>query len=279
MPEPVFLTDDMIASYENAMLEGFRAEADANAQIPPIPKGTYVVKVQWGEEDAEKRFVLRESETSGKYVSTSVVAEIIENPLNPPDLVGRSVYGACSTLVRQSGNKGTTSMQGVIQAAGKEWADRLASLPATIGSQLGVLKELLNGGGFICGVLLDWEARLYDKEADETVFQLRGMTSFPKIDDTTYNHIVVCQEEGKFKGTEVAARAVIKRWLSLAQVDGALDAAGVEVEAEDAQAAQTAAPAPTPAPAPAAARTPAPAAAPAAPARAAAPARRPLPRG
>jgi hypothetical protein len=271
MPEIEYLTMTELESFEEELASSFNAEADANASVPPFPKGVYVFSLKFQEDDPDKRWVQKMKEdTKEKYYFTNIVAEIAENPANSPDYVGRKVFANAMTLVMK--NTGTTSAQAIIQAMGE--GDKLLTMPRTHQTQIKLLNSLL-ANGTLCGAETDWEANEYDKEKKVTKFRLRGMNSFPKFKDGTPIPVAIDDHGG-----EHPARCYVKRWLTLEQVEELLnkaeeveDAEGGADEGEAEEAAAAAPPAPPARTAPA--TRPAPAAA--APAPAKPPARRPVP--
>lgn len=218
-----YLSMTQIESFEEELSSAFNPEADANAQIPPPPKGIYVVKLSFGEADADKRWIAKMTESANeKYYLTNVVAEIIENPANPIDCIGRKVFSNAMTLVMK--NTGTTSAQAIIQAMG--YGNELLTRPKVHQTQMRLINELL-ANGELCGMECDWEAQIYNKEKKTQEFRLRGMNSFPK--DKAGNPIPMAITE---EGVEVPARAFVRRWLTLEQLEE-LAAKGLAEEGND----------------------------------------------
>jgi hypothetical protein len=210
MADIEFVSLAELEQFEEQLTANFRADADANALMAPFPKGAYVVKLAFSEADPDKRWQRKmRAETNETYYLCGVTAEIADVPNNPAEYVGRKVFGNAMTLVTRG--SGTTSAQAIIQAAGH--GEKLLTMPATHQTQTKLINQIV-GGEAICGMFSDWEANVYNKEKKETEFRLRGMNSFPK--DKQGNPLPFAYDE---KGQEVPARNIIRRWLTLAQVE------------------------------------------------------------
>lgn len=163
-----------LAQYEQELV-GYLPEADANASVPPPPKGEYVLKLTFRDKEPEKQWIPKVSnKTTVTHLMTYIECEIVDNPLNPPEFVGRKIRHQVGTWVMPQ--TGTTSIQAVVQAAG--YGVKLLNAPKTNVRLATVLSEVLNAESLVIGDL-DWEINKYDKEKAETVFVLRGMNSFP----------------------------------------------------------------------------------------------------
>ncbi len=286
--------------------EGYNPDADANAGLPPLPKGDYLCIVKYQETDPEKRWPsgkgkdektgqmvstgqLPVTKDGKKYAYTSVGIELNGN--TEPSNDGRLFNGMVNTLVMK--NTGTTSIQALLQGADAE-PDELRAANSIKG-QVALLDKYLSDGNTIAGVHLDWEASYYRKDLmnPETgkmgweVFRVRGMKKFPPAKDKDGKVIPgVYSPVYPFSHPDIAgvpvnedlnARNFIHHWVSVNEITGAQ----VEQEPEvPAAAAVPAAPAVPAASAGGARRPAAPAVAgtkaggPPVPARAAVPARK-----
>lgn len=183
--------------------EGYNPEADANAGLPPLPKGDYLCIVKYQETDPEKRWPSgkdKEGKYTGqspvtkegkKYAYTSVGIELNGN--TDPSNDGRLFNGMVNSLVMK--NTGTTSIQALLQGCGVE-VDELR-VANSIKGQVALVDKYLSDGNTIGGVHLDWEASYYRKDLvnPETgklgweVFRIRGMKKFPPMRDADGNVI------------------------------------------------------------------------------------------
>jgi len=271
---------------DDSEFEGYNPEADANAGLPPLPKGDYLCIVRYSEPDPAKRWPGgkdKEGNPTGKmpvtkdgrkYAYTEI--EIETNGNAEPTHNGRIFRGMVNTLVMKA--SGTTSIQGLLQGCGAEVEELRAA--NSISGQVQTLDKYLSDGQTIAGVHLDWESNYYRKDLmnPETgkmgweVFRVRGMRKFPQKKDGDGQPIPGEYVPGyPFKQVvagnpvdeELNARNFIHHWVRVDEIAGA----GVEGDPGEQVQAQAEAPK-AEAPAPAAQRrTVAPAAA--APAKAA----------
>lgn len=225
MAEQEFLSMAQLDSFEEELASSFNPEADANALPPPIPKGLYVCKATFAENDPDKRWEKKILERTGEaYYQTGIVLEVIDNPANPADLVGRKIYGSrVSTLVMSM--TGTTQCQALIQ--GMDKGDELLTRPKTHQTQIRILNQELNEGGIV-GVNTDWEARRYDKALEKETFRLRGMGAFPKNADGTSQPFAVAED-----GEEVPARNFVRNYLTVDQVQERIEKASGHTEEDE----------------------------------------------
>src|SRR5271165_184937 len=94
MPSEEFVSLAELEAVENAeVLEGFNPEADANATVPPVPKGDYLCIVYHREDDSTKQWKRSlTKKTSTSYLASQIVMEIAENAANPKELWGRKLF-------------------------------------------------------------------------------------------------------------------------------------------------------------------------------------------
>ena len=186
--------------------------ADANANLPPLEKGTYVVIPRFETSDLNKRWVRTVSPRDGEtYYKTTVLLEVANNPINPPASVGRVIYAYVSTAINKA--KKTSTCMGLIQ--GMVPREALANQPRTAKAQAVMLNNLISSGK-LAGVSVDWEARDYDKLTDTVLYgPIRGMENFPKLEGGSgYQAFVVNPDTKK----QVDARNVVKKFMLPADV-------------------------------------------------------------
>ncbi len=196
---------DLLA--DDQEFEGYNPEADANAGLPPLPKGDYLCIVKYRETDPSKRWPSgKEKDSTGamvpngklpvtkdgkKYAYTEVSIELNGNV--DPSNDGRIFSGMVNTLVMK--NTGTTSIQALLQGCGVSTDELKAA--NSIKGQVALLDQYVSDGNTIGGAHLDWEASYYRKDLvnPETgkmgweVFRVRGMKKFPPAKDADGNVI------------------------------------------------------------------------------------------
>ncbi len=190
-----------LAEYEEELV-GFNPDADANAMLPPLPKGPYVCVAYHTENDPTKLWRKKVSKANTTYYITDVTLEVIENPANTvKESIGRKLrYPAMSLVMQQTG---TTLIQALLQAM--EQGERLKTGPRTAGRQALVLTEELNKRPLVVAYL-DWEARLFDKDyqnpdgtTGKELYRRRGMNRFPKDEKGNFIPVIVFKDSD---GTE-----------------------------------------------------------------------------
>ncbi len=167
---------------QDEALVGFDAEADANAQLAPVPAGKYLVTIKL-QENPEGEWESKKSEKKGvPYYSTTIVATVAENPLNPKETHGRKmIFNNIMTMVMEQ--TGTTGVQAVLQ--GLEMGKELANGPQTGSRQAAILTKALKAEPLV-GCEVDWEASFYGEDPNDNnkkkdlYKRVRGMRNFPK---------------------------------------------------------------------------------------------------
>src|ERR1043166_2570667 len=134
-------------------LEGFNPEADANAILPPIPAGKYLLNVKhlenedgvWEEKESEK--------TGTKYLNTTLVVTVAENPFNAKETWGRT-FRVNNVMTMVMENTGTSGVQAVLQGLGKQ--AELANGPQTATRHAVLLSKSLQSEPLV-GAEVEWE--------------------------------------------------------------------------------------------------------------------------
>jgi hypothetical protein len=222
--EREYISLSELNDFEESLGAHFDPEADANALLPPLNKGDYVVQVYHEGEDPTKFWEKKLSRDGQQvYLQSVIVAEVTDNPHNPPDVVGRKLKHRVTTLVMPT--SGTTGAQALLQGIGK--GETLVNLPRTHGHQARILSEQLNTKP-ITVMETDWEARRWDRDKNEETFRMIGMVNFPKGPDG--KHVPMARAKD---GDEIPARSRIRRWKQLSALaksapGGAADKKAVE---------------------------------------------------
>jgi len=268
-----FLSLADIGTYEEEIIEGYRGEVDANAGRPTPPHDVYLMNVCYSETDMKgepidpmQRWLKKVSNSNGNVYYRAIIQITIAQALDQ-SIVGHVRREMVNTLVSKSG---TTSAQALLQGFGVD-TKMLNSHQA----QVRALDEFLATGNSVVGEEVDWEARLWDKEALQfdkngkavvgpdgsqakgvEVFRVRGMKNFPANQDGTYRPEITANDDRyKLKNGEalpvslLPARAFLyhRKWVPADSVQFAEDAGGQQEAATDQQ--QQAPPPPPPPPA------------------------------
>ena len=233
-----------LARYEEELV-GFVPEADANARLPLPPKATYMCKWTHREKDPQKLWIPKIPTKGGAtYLQTDLIGEIIENPMNPPEWVGRKINHRVSTQVM--GNSGTTTAQMFLQGVGLQ--DKLLNAPRTNASQAMLVSEaLMSEPAAACDA--DWRYSKWDDVKKENVYELRGMRNFPKDDDGKPTHIISHPTLGEIFGWLEVRRFVppaeLAKTAAKSAAKGPDEAPAIPADAPAAPAAPTTPAAPT----------------------------------
>jgi hypothetical protein len=218
MAEQEYLSIADLELLEQMELEGFRPEADANASLPPIPAGNYQARVTYANESEPDKIWMpkqQDVDKGGKKYHAAMLR--IETVGNGAEFDGRVMQFFASTLVFKG--SGTTSIQQVLQPLG--FGERLMTMTKTARTQIELLNEALEGGQALIGVKVDWEAQVYDKEADETTFgPVRGMKRFPLDANGQHCPVLFKDLKGNKSSEGVQARNVVRGFLSLDALSG-----------------------------------------------------------
>ena len=230
-------------------LIGYNPEADANADIPPVPAGRYSFIARFQEEDAEKRFVpgvwAKGTANEQKVIYSNIVLELYNTPGAEYDK--RVVFDMVSTFTV----RGTNDMQGFLQCVGK--GEELKTDKSRRALVL-LFNETVAAGAAVGEVELEWEAqepmtkeeRQAAKDDGRKVWTLSRMASFPPALDADKKPIPgVYLPEAVHNGQVCKARNVVKKYITYQGEGGS---AGVEQHQDAVPVAPTPAPRPQAAP-------------------------------
>ncbi len=205
--EPEFMDYASVADDDLDVITNMNMEADANADLAPLPKGVYLCKATFKESDKTKRWAKTPNFGGvGHHYRAEIIYEVVENPLNPPTSVRRRLFDNASTEV---GASGTSRVMAILQAS--ETFDSLKSKqrPNSHKAQAFALDEALESEPYV-GVETDWVARKWNEAEKKFDFgPVKGMNAFPK--DTAGNPLpyVVDPVQGRYG--EVPAKNYIKK--------------------------------------------------------------------
>lgn len=228
MAEPVFVTFENLEELDAHLLD-INLEADANALLPPPPKGIYLVTAEFSSADPEKRWIQKEGKSKtfrDGFLMCGVTFTIVEHPSYPKEYAGRKFFDYVFTMV---GPNKTTKVMGLLQATSTYDLLKSQQNAKTHKAQKIALEDALASTPQL-GVYIDWEASIFDKTKNETVFgPVRGMGSFPRDAEGNYLPYAIDPKFG-----EVPARAVVKRYCNASKVgDVATGEAVEEVQQEE----------------------------------------------
>jgi len=245
-----FLSLTELEGMEDEVLEGFNPEADANALPPPVQPGTYLVKLRHMQEDESMYWESKKTRLGSKmpnkpYFTTTLIGEVLDNPVNHADAVGRSlIINNVMTLVQP---RGTSGVQAVLQALGK--GPELMNGLQTASRHARLLSQALAEEPMV-GVVWDWEADWY-VDGEDLHERKRGAKHFTKGEDGKYSTAL------EIDGLQANVRGFVRRYVT---ADSLLNKKQVGDKVEEAEAPKSApapaAKAPTPAPAPAPRKAP-----------------------
>jgi hypothetical protein len=199
---------------EEILIENFNGAVDANASRGPLPHDNYLMLIEFSDTDMAgepldpaRPFMNRLSDKSGLYFMAYLKITSAGNAKAEHD--GYTRIDRITTLC----NRTTTGVQAVLQALG---VDTIA-LGSHKAQALALIREI-GGRQVPIGEEIDWEARLWDKEAPRVdkdkkpvfkadgtqemgmeVYRLRGMKNFPKNPDGTYRHGINLDDGYKLK--------------------------------------------------------------------------------
>ena len=236
-----------IGQYEEEAIDGYHGERDANAGRSPLPHDIYQMRVQyvgWTIPDGnggnidipagtwEKRLA---PSNGALYYMTHIKISSEGNKDGSHD-----GYERTENLMTLVNKTGTTGAQALLQGLGVD-----TIMLGTHKAQILACNEKLTGDGVLVGEEVDWESRLFDKEAvvkDKSgqpvpdgqggykkgveVWRLRGMKNFPKNADGTFRHEIGLDDGYKLKSGEplpsslMPARAFLyhRRWVPQASL-------------------------------------------------------------
>lgn len=236
---------ELIGFDEDLIQQGLDLDADANAGLPPVPKGAYICRAQVREGvQPNEAWVKKITEKGQSYLATSPDLVIITDKDGDPQFEGRKISPFVMTLL-MSGT-GTTGVQAFAQGAGAN--DAFKTLPNHSDKAQALFLNDLLASQPIIGVNVDWSVfQRAEDNKDGKKFTRRGMDKFPKDDSGNSIPIWILED-----GTELNARNDVKSYFQVSEELQTEEAPVVEtVKASAPRAAvatKQAAPAPAPAP-------------------------------
>jgi len=184
--------------------EKFDPSEDAYDTAKPIPekKTGYKFKLTIPDEDFCQQITF---EAKNGNTVTNLKCNIVCEVVNECPEQGSMIFADVSTAIQRG--KNTCTMATLLRKL-YGWLNIKATVPNTKSALVAALRDVLLKEPIIPALIV-WKA--WDSEARDGngAFAKVGMENFPKMANGEYNHIV----KGK-SGTEIVAKAKIKRFLS-----------------------------------------------------------------